>query len=96
MTVTAYCPCEKCCSIEFSDGKTAIGRDAYKTKGVAVDRSKIPLNSHLDIPGYGNWIVADDVGGAIRGNRLDVRFPTHREALKWGVKKLRVRVWPSK
>ena len=31
---------------------------------------------------------AEDVGGAIKGNRIDVWFPSHREALKFGVQKI--------
>lgn len=89
--VTAYCPCEKCCGVH-SNGKTATGKNAF-SKGVAVDKNVIKIGSRLDIPGYGSWIEADDVGGAIRGGRLDVRFSSHEDALKWGVKKLRVRVW---
>jgi len=96
MTVraTAYCPCSKCCG-EDADGYTATMRDA-KLKGVAIDKRLIPLGSRLDIPGYGNWVLADDVGGAIKGNRIDVRFKTHQEALNWGVKTLRIRVWRKK
>jgi len=44
----------------------------------------------LDIPGYGTVPVLDR-GGAIKGNRLDVFFATHQEALNWGVKILTVR-----
>jgi hypothetical protein len=34
-----------------------------------------------------------DRGGAIKGHRLDVLFPTHEQARAWGVRKLRVTVW---
>lgn len=88
---TAYCP-GSCCS--DGDGKTATGRSAYTT-GVAVDRHVIPMGARLDIPGYGNWVLADDVGGAIRGSRIDVRFRTHAEAVRWGTRWLDIRVWPS-
>lgn len=98
LIVTAYCPCSICCGTH-ADGVTATGRDAAKA-GVAVDSKIIPLGSRLDIPGYtrgpnrnGSWILADDVGGAIKGNRIDVRFVTHKEAKEWGRKRLRVRVW---
>ena len=100
VTATAYCPCSKCCG-KHANGITSTGRDANKA-GVAVDPELIPKNSHLDIPGYkrgpnknGSWIICDDVGGAIKGPRIDVRFKTHQEALKWGVKRLLIRVHES-
>lgn len=99
VTVTAYCPCSICCR-GYDDGKTATGRSAY-TPGVAVDPSVIPLGARLDIPGYprtpkGAWVRADDVGGAIKGLHIDVRLKTHDAAVKWGVRRLRVRVWTKK
>jgi len=98
VTATAYCPCRRCCG-NHADGRTATGRCAYSA-GVAVDPGVIPLGARLDIPGYtrgaggnGSWIPADDVGGAIDGAHIDVRFRTHSEALRWGVRRIRVRVW---
>ena len=98
VTATAYCPCEKCCGAG-SPGITATGTSAY-TAGVAVDPTVIPKGSRIDIPGYargknknGSWIPADDVGGAIKGNRIDVRMRTHEEALRWGRKRIKIRVW---
>ena len=35
------------------------------------------------IPGYG-YAIADDVGGSIKGNRIDLAFDSHREALEFG------------
>lgn len=99
--VTAYCPCARCCGVH-ADGRTATGRNAYRA-GVAVDPSIISLGSRLDIPNYprgpngnGSWIIADDVGGAIDGHHIDVRFRGHYEALKWAGKYggyRTVRVW---
>lgn len=88
---TAYCPCKICCG-KYSDGKTATNRSAYTT-GVAVDRTVIPLGSRLDIPNYGNWILADDVGRGIIGNSIDIRLQSHQEAINWGVKTIKIRVW---
>ncbi len=34
-----------------------------------------------------------DCGGAIKGRRLDVLFPTHEQARQWGVRKIPVVVW---
>ena len=34
-----------------------------------------------------------DTGGAIKGNRLDVLYPTHEVAMRWGVQDIEVTVW---
>lgn len=94
--VTAYCPCEKCCG-KYADGKTATGRNAYKP-GVAVDPKVISLGSRLDIPGYHNWVLADDVGGAIKGKHVDVRLKNHKKALTWARSHqdyMTIRVWQT-
>jgi 3D (Asp-Asp-Asp) domain-containing protein len=50
---------------------------------VAVDPSVIPLRSLLYVEGYGlAW--AGDIGGAIKGKRIDLCFNTTDEAVKWG------------
>lgn len=59
---------------------------------VAVDPSVIPLGSVVYVPGYG-YAVALDRGGAIKGHRVDVYFPTREAATAWGVKKLKIRVF---
>jgi len=93
MRATAYCPCEKCCG-KYADGVTASGHkirpgDAF----VAADR-KYAFGTKMIIPGYNNAQPVEvlDRGGAISGNRLDVFFNTHQEALEWGVKYLDVKV----
>lgn len=61
---------------------------------VAVDPSVIPLGSTVYIPGYG-MAVADDTGGGIQGNRIDVWLPpTHGCAASWawGVRTVQVEV----
>jgi 3D (Asp-Asp-Asp) domain-containing protein len=45
----------------------------------------------MTIPGYGT-VKVEDRGGAIKGDRLDVLFPTHQEALEWGVQWLDVEI----
>lgn len=61
---------------------TATG-SAVRRGLVAVDPNVIPLGTRLYIPGYGNAIAAD-VGGSIKGNRIDLAFDTHGEALQFG------------
>ncbi|MCE5286308.1 MAG: peptidoglycan-binding protein [Pelosinus sp.] len=56
---------------------------------VAVDPDVIPLGTRLYIQGYG-YALADDTGGAIKGNRLDLAFDTHYEAIQFGVRKVKV------
>ena len=92
MTVTAYCPCAKCCG-RYADGYTACGCPITANGGrfVAADRS-LPFGAMVSVPGYGTVPVLDR-GGAIRGDRIDVFFPTHRQALRWGRQRLRVTVW---
>lgn len=72
------------------------GNSSYTARGnlvrkglVAVDPSVIPLGTRLYIQGYG-FAVADDTGGAIKGNKLDLAFDTHNEALQFGVRKVNV------
>ena len=87
--VTAYCPCVICCG-SYSDGLTASGRPA---EGFLVAAPlDIPFGTLLRIPGYagGYPVPVLDRGGAIKGNRLDVLFPTHIEALRWGRQYLKV------
>ncbi len=90
-TVTAYCSCEKCCDKKPSDkwyGITSTGEQA-KWGIVAVDRKVIKLGSRLRIEGFPNTTFrAEDVGGAIKGNHIDIWFSSHKQALKFGVKKM--------
>ncbi len=93
MRVTAYCPCPKCCG-EYSDGVTACGYEIRPGDTfVAADR-RYSFGTEMLIPGYndGRAVKVLDRGGAIKGNRLDVFFATHQEALEWGVKYLEVSV----
>lgn len=50
---------------------------------VAVDPSVIPLGTRLYIPGYG-YAIADDIGGAIKGHRIDLSMDTLSEAFAFG------------
>lgn len=59
-------------------------RGNFCTRGViAVDPNVIPLGTRVFIPGYG-YAVADDVGGAIVGNIIDIAFDSVEECYRWG------------
>jgi 3D (Asp-Asp-Asp) domain-containing protein len=58
---------------------------------VAVDPDYIPLGSVLWVEGYGTC-RAEDTGGSITGNHIDLAFSTEKEALKWGRRDVQVKV----
>ena len=74
-TVTAYCPCEKCCATQ---GVT-----------VAADPEVLPMGTEIELDGH--TYTVQDTGGAIAGNRLDLYFDSHEDALQWGVREKIVR-----
>ena len=69
-------------------GHTATGASPT-TETVAVDPRVIPLGTRINIAGVGERI-AQDTGGAIRGNRLDIWEPTYSQCAAWGVRDLQV------
>lgn len=86
--VTHYCGCSKCCG-KYSDGSEsqAVGASGVTLQpymSVAVDPAVIPLGTVL-YDHEGNAYSADDTGGAIKGNRIDMFVGSHEEALKLGV-----------
>lgn len=92
-TVTAYCSCARCCGVWASRRPggivyTASGTVAQEGRTVAVDPNVIPYGTVLWIAGH--RYVAEDCGGAIKGNRIDVYFSSHDAARAWGVQELEV------
>lgn len=59
---------------------------------ISVDPKVIPLGTRLYVEGYGHG-TALDTGGAIKGRRLDLWFPSSRAARRWGEKKVNVHVY---
>jgi 3D (Asp-Asp-Asp) domain-containing protein len=95
MEVTAYCACKKCCGPK-ARGVTASGRPVSHNRGrfVAADTRLLPFGTKLVIPGYagGRAVEVIDRGGAIKGYKLDVYFPSHQQAKAWGRRKIMVKV----
>ena len=84
--LTAYCPCVKCCG--KSDGITATGTLAEEGRTIAVDPRVIPYGSTVTIyyeDGAVHTYTAEDCGGAIKENRIDVFFDDHQAAREFGV-----------
>ena len=96
MKVTAYSPDAASCA-PFDDGLTATMKSVTINDGrlVAADPKVLPMHTLISVPGYhDNEIVPVlDKGGRIKGARLDVLYPTHRRALKWGVQWLPITIW---
>lgn len=93
MRVTAYCPCSKCCG-QYSDGVTACGHKIRPGDTFVAADKRFSFGTEMVITGYGNGqpVKVLDRGGAIKGNRLDLFFGSHKEALKWGVQYLDVKI----
>ena len=89
VTATAYCPCSKCCG--KSDGTTASGTKATAGRTIAVDPSVIPYGSEVEIDGH--TYIAEDCGGAITNNKIDIFFATHEEALNFGKKQVEIKIY---
>lgn len=84
--LTAYCACKKCCGKDQSDpayGITATGTTVTAGRTIAVDPSVIPYGTEVVINGH--TYIAEDCGGAIKENRIDIYFDSHEEALAFGV-----------
>lgn len=87
-TVTAYCPCEKCCGA-YANGYTATGAKATQGVTIAADPDVLPMGTEIELDGH--TYTVQDTGGAIAGNRPDLYFDSHEDALQWGVREKIVR-----
>ncbi len=87
-TITAYCP-GSCCNGIWA-GQTATGKsiDYYtnqKLNIAAVDPEVIPMGTLFAY--MGREYLAVDIGGKIRGKRIDLLMLSHRETYNFGVRK---------
>ena len=91
--LTAYCSCEICCGeyalnrpLDENGNKIvygSIGERLIAGTSIAVDPNVIPYGTEVVINEH--TYIAQDTGGAIDGNRIDVYFDNHQEALNFGV-----------
>lgn len=97
LEATAYCPCYKCCG-KYPGNKwyniTATGT-VGKVGVIAVDPRVIPLGTQVYIEGLGGaqnygFGSAEDTGGAIKGQIIDLYFNTHKETVNWGRQQVKV------
>ena len=91
VSVTYYCTCQRCCGKAPDHpayGITASGTRATPYRTVAVDPSVIPLGADVLVD-YGDGAGlrryrAEDTGGAVKGNHIDLCVGNHAEALQLG------------
>jgi cell wall-associated NlpC family hydrolase/3D (Asp-Asp-Asp) domain-containing protein len=79
--ITYYCACEICCN--KADGITATGTPVVEGRTIAVDPRVIPYGTKVIIGGH--IFTAEDCGGAIQGNHIDIYVNNHAEAEAFGV-----------
>ena len=89
--LTAYC-CENYPHIcnNGDSTKTSTGTTPTPGRTVAVDPNVIPYGSEVIINGH--TYIAEDCGGGVKGNRVDILFATHEEALRFGVQYAEVEI----
>lgn len=88
---TGYCSCSNCCGEYAYSRPTVRGKEVVITASgayaseytIAVDPDVIPLGSLVYLEGYG-LKIAQDVGGAIKGNRIDIYMENHDDAYAVG------------
>lgn len=90
MVATGYCSCNKC-NYPYGGQPSYLGYPLRRGI-VAVDPKVIPMGKKLYVEGYGEAIAADQ-GNAIKGNRIDLCFSSHQEALNWGIRTVKVTVY---
>jgi 3D (Asp-Asp-Asp) domain-containing protein len=77
-------------STQGTDNLTATGKEAYEGI-IAVDPAMIPLGTEVEIKDLGKF-VAEDTGGTIKGNRIDIYFNSKTEAEKFGKQRIWLRM----
>ena len=88
---SAYDACFKCCGKLPTNPKygiTATGTRATANRTIAVDPTVIPYGAEVVIDGQ--IYIAEDTGGVIKGNKVDIYFNTHEEALQYGRRQVEV------
>jgi 3D (Asp-Asp-Asp) domain-containing protein len=71
-------------SSQGTNNITATGKEIEQGM-VAVDPKVIPLGTRIEIKDMGIF-VAEDTGGKIKGNRIDIYFDSKEEAKKFGMR----------
>jgi 3D (Asp-Asp-Asp) domain-containing protein len=76
---------------------TKTGTSPVEGRTIAVDPEVIPLGSRVYVsceswPEVNGWYIAEDTGGAIKGNIIDVYMQDYDTCLQFGRRQVEVRV----
>lgn len=74
------------------DTMTSTGVRPQSGRTIAVDPTVIPYGSRVYIPEFGKTFIAEDCGGGIKGNRIDIFMNSESECYNWGVRSITVQV----
>lgn len=81
--ITHYCPCSICCGPYSGMNSTASGAPPVTNRTIAVEPKQIPYGTEVVI--NGQVYVAEDCGGAIKKNCIDIYVGSHEEASSKGM-----------
>lgn len=73
-----------------NDPITYTGTKPQVMKTIAVDPSVIPLGSKVYIPEFDRVFIAEDTGGKIKGDRIDIYMQTESQCKEWGIRDITI------
>ena len=59
---------------------------------IAVDPRVIPYGTKVYIPQFGRTFIANNTGGAIKGNKIDIFMNTKKECYNWGRRTIEIQI----
>ena len=77
---TAYC----------NDPITSTGKKPRPYHTIAVDPKVIPYGTRVYIPEFNKVFIAEDTGGAIKNNRIDIYMNNEYECRQWGIRNITI------
>ena len=73
-----------------NDPITSTGKKPRPYHTLAVDPKVIPYGTRVYIPEFNKVFIAEDCGGAIKGNRIDIYMNNEYECRQWGVRNITI------
>lgn len=91
--LTAYCGCSKCCG-KWGENRPLDenGKPIVYIANMSIAKEGVTIAADINVLPYGTKVIIDgheyivqDRGGVINGNRIDIYFESHQDALNFGV-----------